>query len=97
MNKILRYNNFEKIKKFINKIKVTSLEFIKNNDIYFGEYENMSLILGMDMLVFIAWIGTILATILCVIYGIYYRFFKKTIKEKPLKVKDEKSQNEEVE
>jgi len=57
----------------------------------------MSLILGMDMLVFIAWIGTILAAILCVIYGIYYQFFKKTIKEKPLKVKDEKPQNEEVE
>jgi ABC-type phosphate/phosphonate transport system permease subunit len=97
LNKILRYNNFEKIKKFINKIKVTILEFIKKNIIYYGEKENMSLILGMDMLVFIAWIGTILATILCVIYGIYYQFFKKTIKEKPLKVKDEKSQIEEVE
>jgi|MudIll2142460700_1097286.scaffolds.fasta_scaffold129232_2 ABC-type dipeptide/oligopeptide/nickel transport system permease subunit len=56
----------------------------------------MSLILGMDMLVFIAWIGTILAALLCVIYGIYYQFFKKTIEEKSLEVKDKQSQNEEV-
>ena len=37
----------------------------------------MTLILGMDPFVFIAWIGTILAAIFCVIYGIYYEFIKK--------------------
>ena len=45
----------------------------------------MSLILGMDLLVFLAWIGTILSTILCIIYGIYYQFFKKDDVEKPSK------------
>jgi predicted outer membrane lipoprotein len=37
----------------------------------------MTLILGMDPFVFIAWIGTILAAIFCVIYGIYYEFIKQ--------------------
>ena len=37
----------------------------------------MSLILGMDIFVFIAWIGTILAAAACVLYGIYYKFFKR--------------------
>ena len=37
----------------------------------------MTLILGMDPYVFIAWIGTIFAAIFCVIYGIYYEFIKK--------------------
>jgi len=41
----------------------------------------MSLILGMDPLVFTAWIGTILAAILCVLYGIYHQFLKKPEKE----------------
>ena len=41
----------------------------------------MSLILGMDVGVFIAWIGTILAAILCVIYGLYHQFIKKTEEE----------------
>ena len=39
----------------------------------------MSLILGMDIFVFIAWIGTIVAAIFCVIYGIYYEFIKKKL------------------
>jgi len=55
----------------------------------------MSLILGMDTLVFLAWIGTILVTILCVIYGIYYQFFKKIPDEIPPK-KEEDSQKKEV-
>jgi predicted outer membrane lipoprotein len=38
----------------------------------------MSLILGMDIFVFIAWLGTILAAIFCVLYGIYYEFIKKS-------------------
>ena len=41
----------------------------------------MSLILGMDIFVFIAWIGTIVAAIFCVIYGIYYEFIKKSNNE----------------
>ena len=36
----------------------------------------MALILGMDLFVFIAWIGTILAALFCVLYGIYYEFIK---------------------
>ncbi len=34
------------------------------------------MILGMDIWVFAAWMGTILAAILCILYGIYH-FFKK--------------------
>lgn len=41
----------------------------------------MNLILGMDMGVFLAWIGTLLATVLCIVYGIYYQF-SKTSEEK---------------
>ena len=40
----------------------------------------MSLILGMDLFVFIAWIGTIFAAIFCVIYGIYFEYIKKSNK-----------------
>ena len=53
----------------------------------------MTFLLGMDLFVFIAWIGTILAAITCVLYGIYHEFIKKSesnddiksskIKEKP--------------
>jgi len=41
----------------------------------------MNLILGMDLGVFIAWIGTILAAILCILYGLYYQFIKRSEKE----------------
>ncbi len=54
----------------------------------------MSLILGMDTLVFLAWFGTILATILCVIYGLYYQFIKKTDEEKPSKKEKETMKKE---
>ena len=54
----------------------------------------MSLILGMDTLVFLAWIGTILATILCVIYGLYYQFFKKSSKETHTKIKEDSQKKE---
>lgn len=37
----------------------------------------MALILGMDLFVFIAWIGTILAALFCVLYGIYNELIKK--------------------
>ena len=55
----------------------------------------MSLILGMDTWVFLAWIGTILATIFCVIYGIYYQFLKKSYTEKSLKKEDKNKKNKE--
>ena len=38
----------------------------------------MSLILGMGIWVFLAWILTILAAILCILYGVYHEFIKKT-------------------
>lgn len=37
----------------------------------------MSMILGMDPWVFMAWILTILSAIFCVLYGIYHEFLKK--------------------
>ena len=42
----------------------------------------MSLILGMDIGVFLAWIGTLLAVILCIIYGLYHQFIKKSDEKK---------------
>lgn len=38
----------------------------------------MSLILGMDIWVFTAWLLTIISAILCVLYGIYHQFIKKS-------------------
>lgn len=35
------------------------------------------MILGMQPAVFAAWLGTILATLLCLGYGIYHQFIKK--------------------
>lgn len=57
----------------------------------------MGLILGMDPVVFIAWIGTIFSAILCVLFGIYYEYFKKSRKEKIPVVKNQKSEKKEVE
>ena len=48
----------------------------------------MGLILGMDAGVFAAWVLTILAAILCVLYGVYHEFIKKTNRKKSSK-KDE--------
>lgn len=42
------------------------------------EEVSMNLILGMDLGVFIAWIGTLLAVILCILYGVYHQFIKKS-------------------
>ncbi len=56
----------------------------------------MDLILGMDIGVFLAWIGTLLAAVLCIIYGIYYQFIKKET-EPPRRVspkEKEKTQEE---
>ncbi len=56
----------------------------------------MSLILGMDTIVFLAWFGTILATILCVIYGLYYQFIKKYPEETPSKSGKDKHKKEDA-
>jgi hypothetical protein len=58
----------------------------------------MNLILGMDLGVFIAWIGTLLATVLCVLYGLYYQFIKKSDeKQRPAKPKEQdKKQGEDL-
>ena len=53
----------------------------------------MDLILGMDVWVFAAWILTILSAIVCIIYGIYHQFIKKTDKEKSPTLK-QKTKNE---
>jgi predicted outer membrane lipoprotein len=42
----------------------------------------MGLILGMDIWVFTAWLGSILAAILCVLYGLYHEYLKKMLKRK---------------
>ena len=57
----------------------------------------MNLILGMDGGVFLAWIGTLLATVLCIVYGLYYQFIKKTDEQKRLlsQKKDEENIKEE--
>jgi len=56
----------------------------------------MSLILGMDIGVFLAWIGTLLATVLCVLYGLYYQFIKKSDgKQRPAKPKEQDKTQEE--
>ena len=47
----------------------------------------MSLILGMDPWVFLAWIGTIIMAIFCVLYGIYYEYLKKPEKKESPKKK----------
>ena len=57
----------------------------------------MNMILGMGLWVFIAWIGTIIAAIFCVIYGIYNKLFDKeevkknsTVEKKTTKKKEAK-------
>ena len=47
----------------------------------------MSLILGMDPIVFLAWLLTILSAIFCVLYGLYCEYFKKEKIQTPLKEK----------
>jgi len=45
----------------------------------------MSMIHGMDPWVFTAWIGTIIAAIICVLYGIYNKYFDKEERMPPVK------------
>ena len=56
----------------------------------------MSLILGMDIWVFAAWILTILSAIFCVIYGLYYEFLKKPLKNNEAVNKKHKTKEPEV-
>lgn len=55
----------------------------------------MNLIVGMDIGVFLAWIGTLLATVLCIVYGLYYQFMKKTREEQQVSSEDEQKNKEE--
>lgn len=63
------------------------------NVLYVGGGIKMGLILGMDLWVFIAWIGTILAAVLCILYGIYHQFVKKTDTEQPPATEDDNNQS----
>lgn len=55
----------------------------------------MDLILGMDFGVFIAWIGTLLATVLCILYGLYYQFIKKSDKKQRIISPEKQNKKEE--
>lgn len=56
----------------------------------------MDLILGMDIGVFLAWIGTLLAAVLCIVYGIYYQFIKKTTEpQRSVPTKEKEKEQEE--
>jgi len=58
------------------------------------EEVSMDLILGMDIGVFLAWIGTLLAAVLCIVYGIYYQFVKKKIEPQRLVPTEEKEKKQ---
>ena len=51
------------------------------------------MILGMDIGVFLAWILTILSAILCVFFGIYLEYFRKSNKRKEEKDKPKKEED----
>lgn len=56
----------------------------------------MELILGMDIGVFIAWIGTLLAAVLCVVYGVYFQFIKKSTEpQQPAQFKEKEEKQKE--
>jgi H+/gluconate symporter-like permease len=55
----------------------------------------MNLILGMDIGVFLAWIGTLLATVLCIVYGLYYQFIKKSEEKQQTKSLNEEEKKQE--
>jgi hypothetical protein len=56
----------------------------------------LNLILGMDLGVFIAWFGTLLAAVLCILYGIYTQLIKKTGEQQVKQKEDEKKQQEDT-
>ena len=49
------------------------------------------MILGMDIWVFTAWIGTIIAAVLCLFYGIYQWYIKKYDEKNPSERKIDQS------
>jgi len=55
----------------------------------------MNLILGMDLGVFLAWIGTLLATVLCILYGLYYQFIKKSDEKRRISSSKEQDKKQE--
>ena len=55
----------------------------------------MNLILGMDLGVFLAWIGTLLATVLCILYGLYYQFIKKSDEKRRISSTKEQDKKQE--
>jgi len=55
----------------------------------------MNLILGMDLGVFLAWIGTLLAAVLCIVYGLYYQFIKKPVEKQQTKSSKEDEEKRE--
>jgi len=55
----------------------------------------VDLIVGMDLGVFLAWIGTIGVTILCIIYGLYYQFIKKSDEKQHMAVPKKQEKQEE--
>ena len=55
----------------------------------------MNLILGMDLGVFLAWIGTLLATVLCISYGLYYQFIKKSDEKRRISLSKEQDEKQE--
>jgi Na+-driven multidrug efflux pump len=55
----------------------------------------MNLILGMDLGVFLAWVGTLLATILCILYGLYYQFIKKSDEKRRISSSKEQDKKQE--
>jgi len=55
----------------------------------------MDLILGMDLGVFLAWIGTLLATVLCILYGLYYQFIKKSDEKRRISSSKEQDKKQE--
>jgi predicted outer membrane lipoprotein len=55
----------------------------------------MNLIIGMDLGVFLAWIGTLLACILCVVYGLYHQFIKKSDEKRRISSSKEQDKKQE--
>jgi predicted outer membrane lipoprotein len=55
----------------------------------------MNLILGMDLGVFLAWIGTLLAAVLCILYGLYYQFIKKSDEKRRISSSKEQDKKQE--
>ena len=55
----------------------------------------MNLILGMDLGVFLAWIGTLSATVLCIVYGLYYQFIKKSDEKRRISSSKEQDKKQE--